>query len=290
MVTNRADDESDPLRAALAALRVERRRVVDEREAFRAFRDHASSIPTADGVTRRNASAANGCRAAGGNRPSGGAWTPTGGAAVPGSGLAAVRDAYRETVMAVPHYEAEYGDTYERSLAEEFGPELAYALTRTAGFHPEYRQSLLDAVDTAVAERDAFRDALETETDSVENAASRLAPVRDETEAIDGEVRGRSDSADAAATEPVSPGFGALDACRARVETLCDDCDRIAARRQRVIADHDRSLALPDDLDLPTYCYHDLDVSYPVLAAIGRVGDRLDALRRRIERAIARVG
>ncbi len=284
MATTRADDESDPLRAALAALRVERRRVVDEREAFRAFRDRVSSIPAADGVTRRDAPA-NGSRAVGGNRPhGGGTWTPTRGAAVPGSGLAAVRDAYQETVMAVPHYEAEYDDTYERSLAAEFGPELAYALTRTAGFHAEYRRSLLDAVDTAAAERDAFCDALATETESVERAASRLAPVRDEVEAIDGEVPGRSDSA----PESASPGFGALDACRARVEALRDDCDRIAARRQRVIADHDRSLALPDDLDLPTYCYHDLDASYPVLAAIGRTGDRLDALRRRIERAIAR--
>ena len=289
MATTRADDESDPLRAARAALRVERRRVVDEREAFRAFRDRVSSVPAADGVARRDAPAADGRRGVGGNRLSGGgAWAPTGGAGVPGSGLAAVRDAYRETVMAVPHYEAEYDDTYERSLAAEFGPELAYALTRTAGFHAEYRRSLLGAVDTAIAERDAFRDALETETESVENAASRLAPVRDEIEAIDGEVRGRADSADA--TEPASPGFGALDACRARVGALRDDCDRTAARRQRVIADHDRSLALPDDLDLPTYCYHDLDVSYPVLAAIGRAGDRLDALRRRIERAIARVG
>ena len=284
MAAIHADEGSNPIRAARATLRVERRRVVDEREAFRAFRDRVSSIPAADGVTRRDAPA-NGSRAVGGNRPhGGGTWTPTRGAAVPGSGLAAVRDAYQETVMAVPHYEAEYDDTYERSLAAEFGPELAYALTRTAGFHAEYRRSLLDAVDTAAAERDAFCDALATETESVERAASRLAPVRDEVEAIDGEVPGRSDSA----PESASPGFGALDACRARVEALRDDCDRIAARRQRVIADHDRSLALPDDLDLPTYCYHDLDASYPVLAAIGRTGDRLDALRRRIERAIAR--
>ncbi|ELZ40709.1 DUF7260 family protein, partial [Halorubrum tebenquichense] len=45
MTATRADGESDPIQAARAALRVERRRVVDEREAFRAFRGRASSIP-----------------------------------------------------------------------------------------------------------------------------------------------------------------------------------------------------------------------------------------------------
>jgi len=39
-----------------------------------------------------------------------------------GSGLVAVRDAYQETVMSVPHYEIEYDDTYQRSVAEECGP------------------------------------------------------------------------------------------------------------------------------------------------------------------------
>ena len=58
--------------------------------------------------------------------------------------------------------------------------------------------------------------------------------------------------------------------------------------RQRVLADHERRLALGDDLDLPAYCYQDLDVTYPVLAAVAAVGDRLDTLRRQIEREMGR--
>ncbi|ELZ40833.1 hypothetical protein C472_01342 [Halorubrum tebenquichense DSM 14210] len=185
--------------------------------------------------------------------------------------------------MSVPHYEAEYDDTYERSVAAEFGPELAYALTRTNCFHEEYKRSLLSAVETAVQEREAFLDALESEIESVERARSRLDPIRTEIAAIDEELGG-----DESADGFDAPTFGALDACRTRTEALREDCDRIAARRQRVLADHDRRLALSDDLDLPAYCYQDLDVTYPVLAAVAAVGDRLDALCRRIEREMGR--
>jgi hypothetical protein len=181
--------------------------------------------------------------------------------------------------MSVPHYEAEYDDTYERSVAEEFGPELAYALTRTDSFHEAYKRSLLSAVETAVQEREAFLDAVESEVESVERAGSRLDPIRSEIEAVDDEL-GEADAA--------SVGFGALDACRTRTEALVEDCDRIAARRQRVLADHERRLAIGDEIDFATYCYQDLDVSYPVLAAVGTVGDRLERLRDRIERAMAR--
>ena len=291
MAATHADEESDPIRAARAALRVERRRVVDEREAFRAFRRRVSSIPDESGRTDPASGAEIG-GSGGTHAPDGvgggfGGATDSGvgigGAATPaGSRLVAVRDAYRSTVMSVPHYEAEYDDTYERSIAAEFGPELAYALTRTNCFHEEYKRSMLSAAETAVQEREAFLDALESEIESVECARSRLASIRTEIEAIEDELGGDGEE------KKSTPTFGALDACRTRTEALREDCDRIAARRQRVLADHERRLALGDDLDLPAYCYQDLDVTYPVLAAVAAVGDRLDALRRRIESEMGR--
>jgi len=295
MTATRADEESDPIRAARAALRVERRRVVDEREAFRAFRRRVSSIPDESGRTDPASGAEIG--GSGGTRGGFGGATDgrvgiggatdggvgIGGAATPaGSRLVAVRDAYRSTVMSVPHYEAEYDDTYERNIAAEFGPELAYALTRTNCFHEEYKRSMLSAAETAVQEREAFLDALESEIESVGCARSRLAPIRTEIEAIEDELGGDDEE------KKSTPTFGALDACRTRTEALREDCDRIAARRQRVLADHERRLALGDDLDLPAYCYQDLDVTYPVLAAVAAVGDRLDTLRRQIEREMGR--
>lgn len=284
MAATHADEGSDPIRAARAALRVERRRVVDEREALRAFRGRVSSIPDESGGADASERAAGGGFAGTSGGIRGTLAGPEGtapGAASPGSRLVAVRDAYRATVMSVPHYAEEYDDTYERSVAEEFGPELAYALTRTDYFHEEYKRSLLSAVETAVQEREAFLDAVESEIESVERAESRLEPIRREIEAIDDELGGEGEDAAGA-------GFGALDACRNRTAALREDCDRIAARRQRVLTDHERRLALGDAIDLPGYCYQDIEVTYPVLAAVGAVGDQLEALRGRIERAIAR--
>jgi len=274
-------DGSDGSRAVIdearAALRVERRRAVDEREAFRTFRGRVESIPT-EAASPGGSPATAGFSGGAGRASGSGAAADAGGpAAPPGSGLAAVRDAYAETVMSVPHYEAEYDDTYERSVAAEFGPELAYALTRSAGYHPEYEPALRDAVDAAVEERDRLVERLGVEADSLDRAGSRLAAIRREIASLDAAVP--------------EGGFGALDACRARAEVLVEDCDRIAARRQRVIAEHERDLRLGDDVvDLPTYLYQSTAARYPVLSAVGAIGDRLDDLARRIERAMAHVG
>ncbi|WP_050032511.1 DUF7260 family protein [Halorubrum halophilum] len=276
---NPTDGGPELLDDARESLRVERRRVADEREAFRAFRGRVASVPSEPIRTDGGAGPATGGGPIGGTGASGAIGTPgspgsSGSGPPAGSGLVAVRNAYQETVMSVPHYEVEYDDTYERSVAEEFSPELAYTLTRESRFHAECKRSLLDAIETAIEERERFAETVRSETESVDRAASRLAPIRSEV-------------ASTARTDLSEDGFGTLDAYRARTEALIDDCDRIAARRQRELASHERDLALDGDLDIPTYLYQDLDATYPVLATVGAVGDRLGDLKRRIERAMA---
>lgn len=275
--TDGPDESRAVIDDARAAVRVERRRTVDEREAFRAFRGRVESISTETASPSGSPATAG---VADVTTPASGSGTAIdagvgGPATPPGSGLVAVRDAYAETVMSVPHYEEEYDDTYERSVAAEFGPELAYALTRSSGYYPEYEPALFDAIDAAIEERDRLVERLRVEAESLDRAGSRLAAIRREI-----------DSLDAAVPEG---GFGALDACRARAGVLVEDCDRIAARRQRVLAEHGRELRLGDGVvDLPTYLYQSTPATYPVLAAVGSIGDRLDDLTRRIERAMAR--
>jgi hypothetical protein len=275
MAATHADEGSEPIRAARAALRVERRRVVDEREAFRAFRGRVASIP--DGSASGANESGPGGRIGAAGSVGGAVRDAVGSASRTGSRLVAVRDAYQATVMSVPHYEAEYDDTYERSVAAEFGPELADALTRTAGYHAECERALFDAVDDAIEKRERLLERLRAEGESLDRAGSRLAAVRREIDALEAAVPDGD--------------FGALDACRARTGILVEDCDRIAARRQRELAEHERELRLDDDaVDLPTYLYRDVSATYPVLAAVGSVGDRLDDLRRQIEHGMARVG
>lgn len=259
---------------AREALRVERRRIGDEREAFRAFRSRVASVSSEPVRTDGGAGPVTGGDGPLGVAAAGNTVSPASGP-LAGSGLVAVRDAYQETVMSVPHYEREYDDTYEQSVAEEFSPELAYALTRGSQFHRECKRSLLDATETAIEERERFAETVRSEIESVERAASRLVPIQSEVASTGQRAFHEAD-------------FGMLDAYRARTEVLIEDCDRIAARRQRELTSHDRNLALDDDIDLPTYLYQDLAPTYPVLAAVGTVGERLNSVKRQIERAMAR--
>lgn len=271
------------LRVAHETLRIERRRVVDEREAFETFRSRASTVPTETGSAAGRFSLrgdgagtgsgiGSGLGGFGGRGRGGTAGVGGGIGRGPGSGLVAIRDAYVETVMSVPHYEEEYDDTYEASLAAEFGPDLAAALTQEPTLHDRYKKSLLSRTADAVDERETFLDALDVEGASLDRATERLLSITEEVATLSG---GRLADLD----------YGTLDAYRVRTETLEENCDAVASRRQRELADVDRSLRLDDTVpDVATYLYQDLSVTYPVLATVAAVGDRLRDLRRSIER------
>lgn len=254
------------------ALRVERRRTVDEREAFEAFRSRvreiaAEATPTAGpggaaGVSTMTGTAADPSRFR----------TGTGSTA---PGLVAVRNAYLETVMSVPHYDEEYNDTYERSLAAEFSPEIAVALTREPTLHERYRSSLLAKTTEAVERREEFVDVLGTESASIARAREDLGPVREEVATF-------------ARRELKAADFGALDAYRARLTVLAEKCDGIAARRQRDRVDGERAMAVGEVVsDVQAYLYRGLSVTYPVLAAVATVGERIESIRTDVERAMA---
>lgn len=253
-MTDPADGAEPALSEARDALRVERRRVVDEREAFEAFRARVRRVPTATASATQPPLRY--------------------GSASAGRGLVAVRDAYLETVMSVPHYDEEYDDTYERSLEAEFGPDLTLALTRESTLHGRYKRALLSKVETAIEERESFLEHVETEAASIDRATATLSPIVEEIETISRSSFSADD-------------FGTLDAYRARTHVLEENCDGVANRRQREIGDAERSLRTDDSLpDLPTYLYQELPVTYPVLSAVGTVGDRIESLRRDVERAM----
>lgn len=270
--TDSEDGSETILEAARDAVRIERRRVIDEREAFEAFRTRVRSIGTATG-TPTSATDAHGPPTAVGVAHDA---RIGGGGPARGSGLVAVRDAYEETVMSVPHYGEEYDDTYERSLAAEFGPELALALTRESALHPAAKRSLLAEADAAIDARDSFLDTVEAESASVQRATSRLLPIVEELATL-------------SRTDLAGEDFGALDAYRARAGVLVENCEAIAARRQREIDDHGRSVRLGGDVsDLPTYLYAGLSVTYPVLATVGSITERIEAFSGNVERAMSR--
>lgn len=251
----------DRLESMRRTLRTERRRLVDEREAFGAFRTRLSRIDPGQPPTGPFA----------GSRVVGAAPTRS-----VSPGLVAVRDAYEETVMSVPHYVEDYDDTYPESLEAEFGAEMAAALTRGAALDPSLKRELARAAGQLRENRDAFVEALDTEASSLSALSDRLPELDAEFEAI---ANAEFDGMD----------FGTLDAHRARIEVLRDRCEEDARERQETTHEQRRELRVPGDSpDVPRYLYREQPAQYPILSMLADRIDRLDALRSTVETAMAR--
>jgi hypothetical protein len=253
-----APDRGEPVGAARRIVARERRRCVDEREAFAALADAVADLETA-GVRSDPVSV-----------PAG-PGVGTGGAAGPTTG--GVRAAYERTVMSVPHYEAEYGESYRESLAVEFGPDLAAALTGPVTLTPRLREAAVTAAGLAREERAAFVERLDAERASLDRVADGIAAVRADLAARDDRPLG-------------DRSFDDLRGLRAAVVDLRGRIDDLAAARQRRLARYRGEFDLVDS-SLPAYLYAELETDHPALAALASVGGTLATARRRVERALA---
>lgn len=185
-----------------------------------------------------------------------------------------VRRAYEETVMAVPFYEAEYGDEYEESIRAELGPEVAIAVTQSQCFGPPATQALVRATQRAIAERTQLIETCTHEQESVDAAADVLLPLVSELDSI---------ASKSVENEP----FGALEARWLRLGTLRDRCNDVGVTRQRDINELRTRYDFPvDGPDHCVYLYQDLDAAYPILAGCASVAARLQTLQHRYERAM----
>jgi hypothetical protein len=245
---------------ARACLRTERRRTIDEQEAFRVFE---SQVRTLEGQSRGSqADVAEVQLAASGSA----------------RGLQAVRDAYEATVMAVPHYEEEYDEPFETHVQTEFGPEIAALLCQGRVLDGQSKGAVLAAAAQAQESRSQLLDALDDEQDSFEDLTAELRSVLEELPEYH-----EATYADLS--------FGALDAYRTRLTVLEEKCSAVVDRRQATLVDQRRDLALPiDGPDVPTFVYQTLDVRYPIVATAADALDHVQSLRRDVERALSYSG
>lgn len=251
---------TDVLETIRSRHRVERRQITDEQRALTQFAERVKSLSTPTSEEQPAPILATQA-------------TPA--LAAQTNGLAAVRDAYESTVMSVPHYAEEYGDTYAESVVEEFGPTVGTALVEGFRFDEQCRGALLTAVEQARAERAVLLDALAVEEESISDVGPDVSALVDDVESLTTVAFDVQD-------------FGALDAYRARLAVLSEQCDATATRRQEAIREQRNELQLPADApDIPTYLYRECEPRYPLLSLIARVGDEIDRLQRDVETAIA---
>jgi hypothetical protein len=194
----------------------------------------------------------------------------------PDDRLERVRTAYEETVMDVPHFEEDYGESLRTHLAAEFGEEVAHAVVDGRGFTPQLQQVLLRVTDEGESRREDLLVALERERDRLGEYGESLGALESAgDEVIERPLYQRS--------------FGDLYDAWHEFERLETEADHLLAERQETIH-HDRTGPAidRDRQSFHAYLYGDLEVDYPVLAAGGEVLRRLRSARRDVLTALTR--
>ncbi len=231
---------------ALTAVERERECVRAEREAFEEFARTVGALPV---QSRQSAGMPPGLSASAGR----------------GDRLQTVRDGYRETVMAVPGYEEEYGESLRENMTAEFGKEVAVAVTEGSQFTPQLRRLLVSGARVAAQQRETLCDALDAEHQSVSEARTRLREIDASLERM-------------TATDPPERSFSGL------VDEAHDlrqgerRCEQLLETRQREIHRGTHQFRQSEDVLLQEYLNAELDVTFPVLEAA------LERLRRLRER------
>ncbi len=186
-----------------------------------------------------------------------------------------LREAYETTVMNVPHYEEDYGDSFQESFTAEFGEPISKAVMQGSSVDDRQQQLLLAKSREARRDRLEFADVLETERESVRKLSKRVWNFTAEMEIL-------QEEAAAAAT------FGSYDAIRNRLLTIESSCESLIASRQETLTGQRSNLSLPVEApDVPTYLYADLEITYPLLASIADIISVGKTLQSRVEHGMA---
>lgn len=248
------------VRGALAAVRAECDSVIAEREALARFADRLDELPTAQlqGTSVRGAEIG---VASTTSRP-------------PNEGMAAVEEAYRETVMAVEHYEQDYGEPFAQHLASEFGEEIAGAVITNDRLTPQVKSVLLTSAREGQHQREKYLEAMRREREQLQEANSVFGSIADTCESVDGSrLRRRS-----------------FEELQGRLERLHDEREQLAeALEERQNRLHNGITFGWDRRDAESvyrFLYSDIDVTYPVLADGTSLNERMKDVESRLTTAV----
>ena len=244
------------IRSAEGLLETERARTRDERDAFRAFGTRIAALEVSEAAT---------VGTNGGVMPR----TP----ATDGQ-LERIKDVYRDTVMAVPHFEEEYDEPLRVNMAAEFSEEIAAAVMDGEAFTPPLKQALLQQTQGACTQRERFLGQLDREVEAIHGARDTLEGIQAEARELD--------------TAPLHRrSFDDLRTLWDRVTRLEGACADVLADRQRGIHEQAGRRGR-DEPTIQEYVYQSLPVTYPVLAAGAQLSETLGDAKRRIALAISR--
>lgn len=244
------------VREATSILEEERARLVAERDAFDAFARRVANMDVSEATAAVTATGS--MVQTGGNR----------------DGLADVASAYRDTVMGVGHYEADYGEPMAANLAAELGDDLALAVLDGRILTPQLQSALLAASHEASRNRTAFLSTITAEAEALDEAGAALREIDDERASV--AAAPLNDRSYDELTDDWHRLGGLVDRCRA----LVSDRQEGLRSRSNVPAD--------DESGLQDYLYGEFAIPSPVLADAAAVVGEIEALRGRLLRALTR--
>ncbi len=184
-------------------------------------------------------------------------------------GLGEVRTAYRETVMAVSHYDREYGESLAEHAAAELGETVAAQLVSGAAPAPAVKRAVVGAAGNARDSRKELVAVLARERDSLRAVETDLDEIEQRVYELGRQVSGTTRSGELAA----------IDADLETAETRCTD---LLNRRQELL--HGRSTAAVSGVEadsLVRYLYGGLETRCPGLADIAACLDSIRTHRTR---------
>jgi hypothetical protein len=156
-----------------------------------------------------------------------------------------LREAYRETVMDVPHFEDVYGESLETNVAAELPPDVAVLFQDPADqITPDQKTRIRAAATNARASRETLAANLVAEQES-------LATANDELDAVITQLDG-----------PHVPGWYAAQFKTTLTKTIQTRQETLDARPHK---------SRSDGHDLCHYLYTDQGWTYPVLTAVARL-------------------
>jgi hypothetical protein len=252
---------------ARAVVREERTRADAERTAFERF---ARRVAQMDAGPARSPAASTGLSGPG---PEMGTIVLSGGE---DDRLTGVRRAYRETVMAVDHYEEEYDEPLSTNLAAEFGDGVATAVMGADTFTPALKDTLVDSAESARDRRQGLVRALDCEAETLREAASTL--------------RCAETTAEEANTGPtISLSFEDLMERWSRLYETEQTCEQLLAEQQQDLhSNYGVAPRLDGPASLHEYLYDDQSYTHPVLAEGAQVLDQVRTAQTRTSTALAR--
>ncbi len=188
----------------------------------------------------------------------------------PPTGLDDIQQAYRETVMSIPHYNEEYDEPLAQNLAFEVGEELAAAITTHSQLTPYLQHTIVQAAGVASNRREQFIPRLNTERRILEEMQQTLGEITEQHDQLTAQPRYQQ------SIEDLQEAHDGLTSCLTACEQVLDE------RQTHRTAGHTAEPHTDEIVDLHEYLYQSLDVTYPVLADGTTLLERCETARRRV--------